>query len=268
MEVEVKDILDYIGITEVKDIADFKSKFNENHISREMALKDDEIKSKITGAAYGSMFRAAKRTFKDLGAEFDAGEVEDNDVMKLFEVGKTKVSTKLEELTSKAPDADKWQKELAKKDQKLNDVMGLLESTKTKLTEVEAEKVTAVKGVKLDIARKDIFGKLKFSETVGEVGRRGFESIVSEKYKLDIDDETGAAIILDAKTNARIQSPAKSTEFATPEEIFTAEAENLQLLAKANQKSVNLQQQQRTEYTPNVNADGVTRNRIKPANAK
>lgn len=267
-EKDYKELIAYIGIESAESLADAKTAFNTKHIARDMAIKDPDIKAAITGATYGSIFQEAKRTFKDVGVEFDEGEVAKNDVKALFEVGKTKLSARLEELSKSQPDVEKWQKEIAKKDQKINDISGLLESTKTRLAEVETEKTTAVKGVKLDIAKKDIFAKLKFSDTVGEVGRRGFESIVSEKYKLDIEDETGNAIILDAKTNARIQSAAKSSEFATPDEIFTSEAEKLGLLAKVDAKRVNLSQQPQRVTTNALNPDGIKRRVIAPANAK
>jgi len=265
---EASEILDYLGLKDVKDVAEFKSKFNEKHISREMATSDPEIKASITGATYGSIFQEAKRTFKEIGVEFEDGEVPKNDVKKLFEVGKTKVSTRLEELTKAAPDVEKWQKEIEKKDKKLNDLSTLFESTKTRLAEVEAEKTTAVKGVKLDIAKKEIYGQIKFSETVRPLERDGFDTKINKLCKLDMEDETGSAIILDAKTNQRIQSPAKASEFATPIEILTIEAEKEGLLAKANQKSVNLQTQQRQQFTLDTNSDGIVRNKIKPANAK
>jgi hypothetical protein len=268
-EDELKALVSYIGIDpdKIEDLGAAKTEFNTKHISREMAVKDSEIKAAVTGAAYGSIFRDAKRTFKDLGVEFEAGEVADNDVKALFEVGKTKVGSRLEELTKAAPDVEKWQKDIEKERQRSKDLNGLLESTKSELEKAISEKTTAVKGVKLDIARKDIYRKLPFSSTIKEVEKRGFDSIINEKYKLDIDDETGSTVILDAKTNARIKSAAKSTEFATPEEIFTIEAEKEGLLAKVDPKRVNLQTQQRVETAP-LNPDGVVRNRIAPANAK
>jgi hypothetical protein len=268
-EDELKALVSYIGIDpdKIEDLGAAKTEFNTKHISREMAVKDSEIKAAVTGAAYGSIFRDAKRTFKDLGVEFEAGEVADNDVKALFEAGKTKVSSRLEELAKAAPDAAEWEKKLQKATGKNSELTELLNSTKARLETVEQEKVQAVKGVKLDVAKKDIFGKIKFSEAVNEVARRGFESIVFEKYNLDIDDETGAAIVLDAKTKAKIQNPDKAGEFATPEQIFSKEAENLGLTAKVDPKRVNLQTQQRVETAP-LNSDGVVRNRIAPANAK
>jgi len=267
---DYKALISYIGLDpdKLEDVAAAKTAFNEKHIARDMAVKDPEIKAAVTGAVMGGLFTEAKRTFKDLGVDFEEGEVPKNDLKALFEIGKTKVGAKIDDLTKAQPDVDKWQKEIAKKDQKLADISGLLESTKTRLAEVENEKTTAVKGVKLDIAKKELYGNLKFSSTVDEVRRRGFEAIISDKYKLDIEDETGKAIIVDAKTNARIQSTAKSSEFATPDEIFASEAEKLGLLAKIDDKRVNLQQQQQRTDTGALNPDGVTRNRIAPANAK
>lgn len=268
-EEDLKALVSYIGLDpdKIEDVATAKTMFNEKHVSREMAVKDPEIKAAVTGAAYGSIFRDAKRTFKELGVEFEAGEVADNDVKALFEVGKTKVGGRLEELSKAAPDAAEWEKKLQKATSKTSELTELLNSTKARLETVEAEKVQAVKGVRLDVAKKDIFGKIKFSEGVDEVRRRGFESIVFEKYVLDIDDETGAAVVLDAKTKAKILNPDKASEYATPELIFSKEAENLGLTAKVDPKRVNLQTQQRVETAP-LNSDGVVRNRIQPANAK
>lgn len=265
---EVKDILAYIGLEDVKDFDTFKSKYNEKHISRDMAVKDPEIKSAIVGATIGSTFQKAKRVFKEIGVEFEDGEVGKNDIDTLFEIGKTKVSSKLEELTASAPDVKTWQEKLAKVERKNADLSELLNGTKAELERVQTETATRVKQVKLDVAKKDIFGKIKFGETVSALTRKGFDSAMNERYKIDIDDETGAAIILDAKTNSRIKHPEKASEFADPVTIFTMEAEKEGLLAKVQNSSVNLQQSQRGDFKPAVNPDGVTRRFIKPANAK
>jgi len=268
-EEALKALVNYIGIDPDKfeDVSAAKTAFNEKHISREQAVKDPDIKSAITGAAFGSMFQDGKRTFKELGVEFEDGEVPKNDVKALFEIGKTKLAGKIEELSKAAPDVTEWEKKLAKATGKNAELSGLLETTKAQLEKVETETAAKVKGVKLDVAKKDIFGKIKFSESANEVARRGFESIAFEKYTLDIDDETGAAIVLDAKTKQRIPSTDKHGEFATPEQIFSKEAEILGLTAKVDTNRVHLQPQQRTETAP-LNPDGVVRQRIAPANAK
>jgi hypothetical protein len=267
MELKVEDVLSYIGIEDVKDFDTFKSKFNEKHVSREMAVKDDDIKKAVTGAVYGSLFREAKRKFKDAGVEFEAGEVADNDVKSLLDIGTGKIASKFEELTKAAPDVEKWQQAVEKEKRKANEFSELLNATKSELEKVQTEAVTKVKAVKLDVAKKDIFGKIKFGESVNEFTRKGFDAAMSERYKLDIDEETGGAVILDAATGSRVKHPDKA-EFADPVTIFTLEAEKAGLLAKVKNNVLPLQQSQRDRFEPSVNPDGVTRKVIKPANAK
>jgi hypothetical protein len=265
---EAKDILSYIGLEDVTDMDTFKSKFNEKHVSREMAVKDDDIKKAVTGAVYGSLFREAKRKFKDAGVEFEAGEVADNDVKSLLDVGTGKIASKFEELTAAAPDVKKWEEKLQKESRKSSELSELLNATKSELEKVQTEAVTKVKAVKLDVAKKDIFGRIKFGESVNEFTRKGFDAAMSERYKLDIDEETGGAVILDAATGSRVKHPEKATEFADPVTIFTIEAEKAGLLAKVKNNVIPLQQSQRERFEPSVNHDGVTRKVIKPANAK
>jgi hypothetical protein len=264
---EAKDILSYIGLEDVTDMDTFKSKFNEKHVSREMAVKDDDIKKAVTGAVYGSLFREAKRKFKDAGVEFEAGEVADNDVKSLLDIGTGKIASKFEELTKAAPDVEKWQQAVEKEKRKANEFSELLNATKSELEKVQTEAVTKVKAVKLDVAKKDIFGKIKFGESVNEFTRKGFDAAMSERYKLDIDEETGGAVILDAATGSRVKHPDKA-EFADPVTIFTIEAEKAGLLAKVRNNVLPLSQSQRDRFEPSVNPDGVTRKVIKPANAK
>jgi hypothetical protein len=264
---EAKDILSYIGLEGVTDMDTFKSKFNEKHISRDMAVKDDDIKKAVTGAVYGSLFREAKRKFKDAGVEFEAGEVADNDVKSLLDIGTGKIASKFEELTKAAPDVEKWQQAVEKEKRKANEFSELLNATKSELEKVQTEAVTKVKAVKLDVAKKDIFGKIKFGESVNEFTRKGFDAAMSERYKLDIDEETGSAVILDAATGSRVKHPDKA-EFADPVTIFTIEAEKAGLLAKVKNNVLPLQQSHRDRFEPSVNPDGVTRKVIKPANAK
>jgi hypothetical protein len=265
---EAKDILSYIGLEGVTDMDTFKSKFNEKHISREMAVKDEDIKKAVTGAVYGSLFREAKRKFKDAGVEFEAGEVADNDVKSLLDIGTGKIASKFEELTAAVPDVKKWEEKLQKESRKASELSELLNATKSELEKVQTEAVTKVKAVKLDVAKKDIFGKIKFGESVNEFTRKGFDVTMSEKYKLDIDEETGGAVILDAATGSRVKHPEKATEFADPLTVYKIEAEKAGILAKVKNNVLPLQQSQRDRFEPSVNPDGVTRKVIKPANAK
>jgi len=265
---EAKEILSYIGLEDVTDMDTFKSKFNEKHVSREMAVKDDDIKKAVTGAVYGSLFRKAKRKFKDASVEFEAGEVADNDVESLLDIGTSKMASRFEELTAAVPNVKKWEEELQRERRKNSELSELLNATKSELENVQTEAVTKVKAVKLDVAKKDIFGKIKFGESVNEFTRKGFDAAMSERYKLDIDEETGGAVILDAATGGRVKHPEKATEFADPVTIFTIEAEKAGLLAKVRNNVLPLQQSQRDRFEPSVNPDGVTRKVIKPANAK
>jgi hypothetical protein len=267
MELKVEDVLSYIGIEDVKDFDTFKSKFNEKHISREMAVKDDDIKKAVTGAVYGSLFREAKRKFKDAGVEFEAGEVADNDVKSLLDIGTGKIASKFEELTKAAPDVEKWQQAVEKEKRKANEFSELLTATKSELEKVQTEAVTKVKAVKLDVEKTNLFKSLGIGSTVDQLTLKGFDVTMSEKYKLDIDDDTGSAVILDAATGSRVKHPDRA-EFADPLTVYKIEAEKAGLLAKVKNNVLPLQQSQRDRFEPSVNPDGVTRKVIKPANAK
>jgi hypothetical protein len=264
---EAKDILSYIGLEDVTDMETFKSKFNEKHVSREMAVKDDDIKKAVTGAVYGSLFRKAKRKFKDVGVEFEAGEVADNDVESLLDISTGKIASKFEELTSAAPDVKKWEEKLQKESRKSSELSELLNATKSELEKVQTEAVTKVNAVKLDVEKSNLFKSLGIGSTVDQLTLKGFDVTMSEKYKWDIDEESGNAIILDAATGSRVKHPEKA-EFADPMTVYKIEAEKAGLLAKVKNNVLPLQQSQRERFEPSVNPDGVTRKVIKPANAK
>ena len=265
---EAKDILSYIGLEDVTDMDTFKSKFNEKHVSREMAVKDDDIKKAVTGAVYGSLFRKAKRKFKDVGVEFEAGEVADNDVESLLDISTGKIASKFEELTAAAPDVKKWEEKLQKESRKSSELSELLNATRSELEKVQAEAVTKVKAVKLGAEKSNLFKSLGIGSTVDQLTLKGFDVTMSEKYKWDIDEESGKAIILDSATGSRVKHPEKATEFADPMTVYKIEAEKAGLLAKVKNNVLPLQQSQRDRFEPSVNPDGVTRKVIKPANAK
>ena len=113
---ELKDLLDYLGVEDVKDLDSFKKSFSGKYITRAEANDDDEIKSKITGKITGSITTLAKRLFGLTSEEINGKKWEE-----IVELGKAKQDSLIEELKSKqGQSSDEAVKELQAKLEKAN----------------------------------------------------------------------------------------------------------------------------------------------------
>ena len=71
-----EQMFDYIGIN-TDNIDDFKTQFDGKFLTRENAINDSEIKSKLTGAMAGGITTHIKRSAKEnFGLEISKDEIE------------------------------------------------------------------------------------------------------------------------------------------------------------------------------------------------
>lgn len=269
---ELKDLLETLDMSDIKDVEAFKEKFNEKFIARSQALEDEEItgkiKSKIIGLTSGSIVTLAKREF-GLTSE----EVKDKKYEEVLELAAQKTKEKMQELEGKAGQSnDEALKTLQTKLDKLKlereEYKGLLDSTKTEYETFKADSEAKFKNLKISTA----FGKLKetvapkLSENMSEADRFYFENKIKESFKFDFD-EKDTLQVLDSE-GKRIQNPKKIGTFLTPEEAVEMKAAELKYLKQnPGGKPAPAQQQQQQQVQPQGVERRIHPNALKNAEA-
>jgi hypothetical protein len=235
---EIKDLLGYLGVSEDVDTLDaFKAQFNDKFLPTDQAHTNETVVSKVIGKKFGSQKTMAKRLAKEFDLELD-DEVLSKEPEHIFEHIVKAAKTKVEELDTlvktKGDDAVKeWQEKYEKVNTKLKDYEGSVKSLKSELEKTVSEKESTIRSFKVNSVYKDAIGSLRFSKTANEFAKKGFESIINEKYAIEFD-EKDEAYIADAKTKQRIPNPAKAGEFLGIKDVFSMEAEQGGLLEKNN----------------------------------
>lgn len=240
---EAKDILSYLGLKEdIKDLDAFKDAYNKEYIKRSLAEKDEDIISKINGKFAGSTLTAIKRMAKASNITLEKDLLENKTVQEIIDfigdnVGKTIDSVKTEyETKLKATETDavkEWKEKHEKLESKYRDTDSLVKTMKEQLAQKDNEFKSKIKEFKLGDVKKSAFGSIKFANTVDDLKKRGFETLINEKYELDLDD-TENVFVKDKKTGQRIPNPSKNGEFLSYSDVLSQEAEKNNLVVKNN----------------------------------
>jgi hypothetical protein len=234
----------YLGYKEdqFKDIDSFKEQYNKDFIKRSIAEKDDEIITKITGKFAGSTLTAIKRMAKAANITLEKDIIENKKIEDIIDhIGehmgksidgvKTEYETKLKATETEA--VKEWKEKFEKLNEKHKDTDNLVKTMKDQLKNSESEYKTKLKQYKIGDTYKSALSQIKFASTVDELKRKGFESLLSEKYELDVD-ETDAVFIKDKSSGGRIPNPAKNGEFLGVADVISFEAEKNNMIQKNN----------------------------------
>ena len=234
-EKDALELINYLGVKpeDVKDLTELKNKFDTDFIRTANITEDSEPVKKILGKTFGTLENEIKKVAKEFEVEvdFDSPELKDKkvkDKLKHFVTtlqGKNKVI--IDDLTAKAglgndEKVKEWEGKYNKEIQKAKDLKALLDTTTNDFNAFKETSTKNIKGVKLDILKKDAFSKLKLRPDISEIEKRGFNSMIADSYDFDID-ETETLIITDKK-GARIPSTKVTGTFKSIDEILEEEA--------------------------------------------
>lgn len=233
---DTTELLSVLGVDGVENIDQFKDKFNAKFVSREVAIKDPEIKSKVTGQITGGLTTLFKREFGLSNEEIEGKKVEE-----VFSLGlekNKKVISELEVNAGKQKDevvielqtkAEKYKKTA---DEYKFQIDGLAKA----LEEKESNFVKEKKGWVINHNYGETYKKVSSQfadEVVSDTLKiEGFNTIVSKTFQFDLD-ENGALAVYD-KEGGRIQNPNKLGSFLTPEEALLKVANDNKLLKMNN----------------------------------
>jgi len=98
----------------------------------------------------------------------------------------------------------------------------LLNSTKTEFDTFKQQKENEFKNIRLSTIKGEAMKKIKFKSGISEIEKRGFESLIADRYKIDLDDK-GEAFISDKEGN-RIKSAKVTGTFKNIDDVLAEEA--------------------------------------------
>lgn len=268
---ELNDVLKVIGMESVKDLDQFKEKFQGKFISKEDALSDDEIKGKITGKITGAFNTKFKKLF-----DLETSEIEGKKWEEILELGVTKQKNLISELEGKQgqsnDDALKdWQLKYEKALKTISDYKEQNETLSKGLEATEktwSEKYTGLrKNNLLEGAKSKLQSKLR---DLSDFEKLGFESIISKNIQIEFGEND--EVVVKGADGKRIPNPNKIGSYLSLDEALENEAVKGNLIKKNNGGTPNpsvfqapQQQQQQAPVNPGTPQRTIHPNALKNA---
>ena len=241
MEITVdnaKEVFNYLGIDaeKLKDIAEFKTKFDTDFIKPENIKEDTPQVKAIIGKQFGLVENELKKIAKSNGVEveFEDEEFKRLKVNEKFKMVAKKLidlkDAKITELTNSqgnepAEITAEWEKKMKKKEKEIEETRQLLESSKQSYQTIEGEfnnfKVESekkIKDTKLSIVKNGIYEKAAFAPEINKYAKTGFFKEFEDEFIIDVDNE-GKEFITDKK-GQKIPNPKSHGAFKSPIEVL------------------------------------------------
>lgn len=229
---EIKELLKALDLPE--DI-DTPEKAVSAHASKFIPLADahtdDRVVEKVEGKLWGTVGNAVKREFGLKNEDIKDKKFED-----ILKFGVDGLKTKITELTNTGADEKltKLQTELDKIKIQADQYKTEMEKVVGEKTELETGFNNKLKGFKVASIYKDAKGKLLFADGIPEVSKLGFDTLISSKYEVSLDDKDNVIVL--HKDGKRVANPTKSGAFLTLDEILDSELDQAGLKKKNNLK--------------------------------
>lgn len=237
MAIEPKEIFEYLGIDPVEKFEDFRTKFEPVYIRKNSIKDDKEFQQSLVQPLMGKIAQITTQNLvkelKSEGIEFESGEIKElkeSPIEDVFNKGVAKLKTyytsKIAELESKAGSGSdekvkEYQTKFEKLQAKYEQEHNLFEQTKQSFEQERQSFANEKKGIKMQSKVGDAFKSIKWKTGASEIEKKGFLSLVNEKYKIDLDEQD-ELFIADSK-GQRIPHPKKNGEFKNIHEILEEE---------------------------------------------
>lgn len=228
---ELKDLLTFMDVGEVKTIDEFKEKFNGKFSPKSELEEATKKLSEATGKITGGFTTHAKRIY-GLTNE----EVKDKKWEEVMELGTAKLKAETEELKKAAGQgSDEVLKEYQKKIEKLtkerDDYKTAQETLNTTFEKEKVEYEGKLKSLKvgniLESAKSKVLSKLKDNMSPAE--KLGYEASIKE-FVIDFDEKENP-IVKDAAGNL-IKDPSRAGGVLNLEQALEHKAVELNLIKK------------------------------------
>jgi hypothetical protein len=236
---ELKDVLNYLGAEDAKDLDSFKKAFSGKYLVKAEAHEDEDVRGKITGKITGAIQTLAKRTFG-----FSSEEIAGKKWEEIIEAGAARDKAAIEELKSKQGQTnDQTLKELQEKFDKVsakaNEYKGLVETTKKAYEDLEKSSSEKYKSLKVGNVLSSAKGKIqaKLKSEMSKAESHYLDSLINENIKVDFDEQDEVIVL--GKDGKRMANTAKAGTFFTLEEAIESIADKEGFIKKNNGGGVN-----------------------------
>ena len=231
---QAMELMKFLNLNEVENLEDAKEKFSTAWV------KADELNEKL-GKINGTIANVTRKAFEPFGVVLTEDDFKDKKVQDVIrsasEKAKETFEQQKEEWEKRASGngsetiIKEWEskyKSLEKKhldiDSARQDVISQFESYKNKVK--EESKLSAINS----LFEKEL-NAIKLDPSTNEFTIRGFKSLISEKYEIDIEDN-GNAIVKDRNSGERLKSAAKAGTFLNVSDILIKEATDAGIIQK------------------------------------
>jgi len=200
-------------------------------ITEDQIFKDEDIKKRVFGRAFGSATTGIKQTFEAEGIDITGDDLK-QPIEAVTKLGIQKMKDKwaaerieLEKTAGMTADdkIKEFQSNIEKLTNKNKDYEKLLRQKADEFENLSANQKMELKKFKLSSTSKDITSSIKWSPDKDEFSRKGFLATMNEKYVIDLD-ENDAPFIVDRATNSRIKAEGSHSTFMTPSDVYQMEA--------------------------------------------
>jgi hypothetical protein len=225
--IDLKQLNEFAGI-EAENFDQFKEQFQTKFVLKENVVKDPDLTSAITGKVMGSQMTKIRQMFKEEGIEITEEEtktIKKNE--ELFQLGMNKLKgsyiNQLEDVKkSSALGSDERLREYETRIQKIekekNDIKSAWKSTGEEFEKYKSDISASMKQKEIDYKVSKAKESLKLRAKINEAERAGFESILKNRLKFDMDD-SGSLVIMNGN-GERIKSKVKAGDFMPAEEAM------------------------------------------------
>ena len=224
---DLKQFCEFTGI-EAENFDQFKEQFQSKFIVKENVIKDPEITDKIYGKIMGSQMTKIRQMFKEEGVEFTEDEtktIKKNDELLVLGLSKLKGGfiNQIEDVKkSTTVGADQrlqeYETRIAKIEKEKNDIKAAWKSTGEEFERYKLDMASSLKNKEVDFRLAKAKETLKMRPKINEAERAGFEAILKNRLKFDLDDN-GQLITMNAN-GERIKSKVKAGDFMPAEEAM------------------------------------------------
>lgn len=232
-ELKPESIITFLGFKpeEIKSEEDFKTNFEKEFGRKSQLMQDKDFTSKIFGQRVGSIENRFLSNVKKMGIDIPKEELKDKPVEEIMEIALLKIADtnkramdELEKQSKGTTDEQvkQWKDKYKSVEDKLKETEGLLSKTATDFEGYKKDTANKFKETTLNRYKNEALGKVKFKQNATEVEKKGFMTILADKYDFDLD-ENEQFFVKDKKSGQRIPSSKVTGQFKTAEEILNEE---------------------------------------------
>jgi len=228
MPIDPKAALTYLGFdpdAEDMDLDKFKAHVSTTYVPRAEAHKDEGIAKMVLGKTMGSLRTKLNSVATDLGVE---GEWKEIDPVQGIEVlgaaAKGKLATFAQELEeakkggNTSQEAKAIQKQYEDLKAQFDQRGGIIEKLQTEYTGFKETVAKEKQTWKIEEGWKHLRSSIKPNEGVDALKMKGFEALLRERVKLELNEE-GQYVAIDQSTGTPFLDPDKLHRTLPPDEV-------------------------------------------------